>query len=210
MMPQTVPKRPMKGAVLEVVASMESEERRRRISSAMPKCRARRTLSLRRRAASPVALMRLNSRTARRVMPKSGERSSPASAPRAWVREGAASMPSMPAAARRLAANRASHLPPMKAQLTSDMKSKSASTALETRVAWLTALIRKSMKKLLAKGLGTRAAKRGRRTRSFTASGKILPSKCDFFLSFLERSGAAPRFYPTNPAELARFLTISA
>ena len=135
MMPQTVPKSPMKGAVLEVVASMESEERRRRISSAMPKCRARRTLSLRSLAASPVALMRLNSRTARRVMPKSGERSSSASAPRAWFREGAASMPSMPAAARRLAANRASHLPPMKAQLTSDMKSSKTRTALETRVA---------------------------------------------------------------------------
>lgn len=144
-MPQTVPKRPIKGAVLAVVASRAKEERSRPISSAIPKCRARRTLSFKSLSASPVPLMRLNSRTARRVTPKSGERISSSSLSRAIRSERASSKAARPSPARFRAARRASHLPAIKAQLNTDIMSSRHSTHFETRVASAMALIMASM-----------------------------------------------------------------
>ena len=63
MMPQTVPNRPIKGAVLAVVARSESERCRRASSLATPWRRARRTLSTTTSLELPSSLERLNSST---------------------------------------------------------------------------------------------------------------------------------------------------
>ena len=63
MMPQTVPNRPIKGAVLAVVARRESERCNRAISLAAPCRRARRTLSTTTSLALPSSRERLNSCT---------------------------------------------------------------------------------------------------------------------------------------------------
>ena len=63
MMPHTVPNRPMKGAVLAVVASRERERSRRAISLATPWRRERRTLSTTISLLLPASLERLNSIT---------------------------------------------------------------------------------------------------------------------------------------------------
>ena len=63
MIPQTVPNRPMKGAVLAVVARMERERSSRASSLATPCRRDRRTLSTTTSLVLPISLERLNSST---------------------------------------------------------------------------------------------------------------------------------------------------
>ena len=139
MMPQTVPNRPMNGAVLAAVASRARDDLSRDISSSMPWCSARRTLLSISLSASPVALMRLNSFTARLVMPKRGETRSPVMAGRAADNSPDSSKRAIPEAIFFRAEHRVSHFPAMYAQLVSDMQSSKASTPLETSVACITA-----------------------------------------------------------------------
>ena len=112
-MPQTVPNRPMNGAVLAAVASKASEDLSRDISSSMPWCRARRTLLSISLSASPVALIRLNSFTARPVMRKRGDMESPSSTDSAASSTPASSNRAAPATTLLRAERNVAHLPAM-------------------------------------------------------------------------------------------------
>ena len=111
MIPHTVPNRPMKGAVLPVVAKSPNDDLSFSISSETAKRNVRCMLASIRRSISPVFARRLYSVIARSVMVYNGEISSAAMTGSAFDRSSLMKKAFNPSSTRRLAWRKDNHFP---------------------------------------------------------------------------------------------------